>query len=259
VVIVNAPLNPSTLASDCPDVSRELAGQVAWLLQAERRRRGTHARTRALTCLWQVVLGLRWFHDRASLERLGRDHRISRATVYRHLDEVIDVLADQAPDLHQALQHAQEHDMASVILDSTVITTDRVGERKPPVCKGKPSTCGIPAKQGAHGGTVQALSAPNGLPLWVSGAEPGSTHDLTAASHELATLADGGYEGTGIGVHTPIKHPPDHHVLDADNRTYNALLRGLRSLGERGFALLTGHWRTVHRITASPRKIGSII
>lgn len=73
------------------------------------------------------------------------------------------------------------------------------------------------------------------------------------------TLADGGYEGTGIGVHTPIKQPPGTQVLDADNRTYNALLRGLRSLGERGFALLTGRWRTLQRITASPSKIGSII
>lgn len=33
----------------------------------------------------------------------------------------------------------------------------------------------------------------------------------------------------------------------------------MRSLGERGFALLTGRWRTLHHITASPRKTGSII
>ncbi|MBP2329097.1 hypothetical protein JOF56_009482 [Kibdelosporangium banguiense] len=68
-----------------------------------------------------------------------------------------------------------------------------------------------------------------------------------------------GYEGAGIGVHTPLKQPAGDQVLDADSRTYNALLRGLRCLGERGFALLTGRWRTLHHITASPRKIGDIV
>lgn len=32
-----------------------------------------------------------------------------------------------------------------------------------------------------HGGNIQAVSAPNGFPLWGSDVEPGCTHDLTAA------------------------------------------------------------------------------
>ena len=36
------------------------------------------------------------------------------------------------------------------------------------------------------------------------------------------------------------------------------LLRSLRCLGERGFALLTGRWRTLQHIAASPCKIGDI-
>ena len=105
------------------------------------------------------------------------------------------------------------------------------------MCKGKPSTRGTPAKQVHTGAPSRPSRRRTGFPLWVSGTEPGSTHDLTAArdhalgtlyaaaSHGLPTLADGGYEGTGIGVHTPIKRPPDHHVLDADNRTYNPATR----------------------------------
>ena len=81
------------------DVSRELARQVAWLLRAERRRRGTRTGTRALTCFWQAVLGLRWFREHTDPEKLGRDHRISRATAYRYLDEVIDVLAEELAGL----------------------------------------------------------------------------------------------------------------------------------------------------------------
>ena len=36
------------------------------------------------------------------------------------------------------------------------------------------------------------------------------------------------------------------------------MLRSLRCLGERGFALITQRWRTLQHITASPSKIGDI-
>ncbi len=60
-------------------------------------------------------------------------------------------------------------------------------------------------------------------------------------------------------MHTPYKQPAGDQILDVDNRTYNALLRGLRCLGERGFAVLTGRWRALHHTTASPSKIGDIV
>lgn len=111
------------------DVCRELARQVADSLRVERRRRGTRIGTRALTCFRQAVLGLRWFRDHTAAERLGRDHRISRATSYRYLDEVIEVLAEQALQLHHALRQAHEQGMTHVILDGTVLTTDRLSEK----------------------------------------------------------------------------------------------------------------------------------
>jgi hypothetical protein len=54
------------------DVPRELARFVAKLLAAERRRRGS----RALSCFWQAVQGLRWFRDRTSPEALARAARV---------------------------------------------------------------------------------------------------------------------------------------------------------------------------------------
>jgi DDE superfamily endonuclease len=108
------------------------------------------------------------------------------------------------------------------------------------------------------------------LPLWVSGAEPGSVHDLTAArihalpalyqaaAADLPTLADPGYNGAGIGIHMPVKQPAGGRELDINTRTRNALQRSLRCLGERGFALLNQRWRTLQHITASPSKIGAI-
>jgi DDE superfamily endonuclease len=251
------------------DVPRELVQFVAKLLLAERRRRGTPAGSRALTCFWQAVLGLRWFRDRTSPEALARDHGISRATAYRYLDEVIAVLADQAPDLRQALERAKDEGFSHVILDGKIIPADRCKEKTISV-KGQVIDLWYSGKAHTHGGNIQAVIAPDGFPLWVSPAEPGSVHDLTAArTHALPalyhaaatglpTLADPGYDGAGIGIHMPVKQPPDGRDLDISTRTRNAIQRSLRCLGERAFALLTGRWRTLQHITASPGKIGDI-
>ena len=250
------------------DVPRELAQFVAKLLAAERRRRGTPRGSRALTCFWQAVLGVRWFRDRTVPDALARDHGISRATAYRYRDEVIDVLADQAPDLRDALERAKGEGFSHVILDGKIIPCDRCKELAVSV-RGEVIDLWYSGKAHSHGGNIQAVMAPDGFPLWVSDAEPGSVHDLTAArihalpslyraAADLPTLADPGYDGAGIGIHVPVKQPPDGQELDTDSRTRNALQRSLRCLGERGFALLTGRWRTLQHVTASPSKIGDI-
>jgi hypothetical protein len=58
-----------------------------------------------------------------------------------------------------------------------------------------------------------------------------------ASQLDLPTLADSGYERAGQGIHTPHKQPAAGRRLAADNRTYNANLRSMRCLGERGLAL----------------------
>jgi hypothetical protein len=251
------------------DVPRELAQFVAMLLLAERHRRGTPRGSRALTCFWEAVLGLRWFRDRTAPDALARDHGISRATAYRYLDEVTEVLAAQAPDLHEALERAAGEGFSHVILDGKIIPADRCREKVISV-KGEAIDVWHSGKAHAHGGNIQAVCAPDGFPLWVSEVEPGSVHDITAArihalpalyraaAHGLPALADPGYDGAGIGICMPVKQPADGRELDINTRTRNALQRSLRCLGERGFALLTGHWRTLHHITVGPSKIGDI-
>ena len=57
---------------------------------------------------------------------------------------------------------------------------------------------------------------------------------------------------------------PDAAVIELprwqqpDSRTRNALIRSLRGLGERGFALHTQRWATLQNVTASPSRIGDI-
>ena len=162
------------------DVPSELAQFVSKLLADERRRRSTPRGSRALTCFWQAVLGLRWFRDRTSPEALARDHGISRATAYRYVDEVIAVLAGEAPDLRQALERARQEGYSHVILDGTIILADRCREKTLSV-RGEVIDLRYSGRAHAHGGNIQAVLAPDGFPLWVSEAEPGSVHDITAA------------------------------------------------------------------------------
>jgi len=251
------------------DVPRELAQFVAKLLHAERRRRGTPRGSRKLSCFWQAVVCLRWFRDRTAPDALARDHGISRATAYRYLDEAITVLADEAPQLCEALRRAKDEGLPYVILDGTIIEADRCREKAISV-NGEVIDLWYSGKAGTHGGNIQAVLAPHGLPLWVSEVEPGSVHDITAArlhalpalypaaAAGLPILADPGYRGAGIGVHIPAAQPAGCQELDINARTRNALQRSLRCLGERGFALLTGRWRALQHITASPGKIGDI-
>jgi hypothetical protein len=252
------------------DVPAELLRYLSRLLKAERRRRGTPARSRRLTCRDQALLALRWFRDRTRIDRLAIDHQISRATAYRYVAEAVDVLSAQAPGLAEALERALADRVPYVILDGKIFETDRLSETVTSA-KGEEIDAWYSGKKHRPGASVQAVMLPGGLPIWTSEAEPGHVHDITAAracalpllyraaAAGMPTLADGGYEGAGIGICVPVKSPPGSQRLDPDTKTRNALLRGLRSQGERGFALLSQRWTTLQRITASPRKTTEIV
>jgi hypothetical protein len=191
------------------DVPMELLRFVTRLLIRERRLRGTPAGSRALTCREQAILVLRRFRDRTRIEQLGRDHGVSRATAYRYVGEGTEVLAAQAPDLHEALERAREEGVPFVILDGKLFASDRVAEQVTSV-KGDEIDAWYSGKHHRPGGSVQAVMRPGGLPLWASEAEPGHVHDITAArAHALPALyraaaagmpalADSGCEGAGI-------------------------------------------------------------
>jgi hypothetical protein len=69
-----------------------------------------------------------------------------------------------------------------------------------------------------------------------SPAEPCHVHDITAArahalpalyraaARRMPALADGGYEGAGIGICVPVKNPPGNQEIDLDTKTRNAVL-----------------------------------
>ncbi|MGX4694512.1 transposase family protein [Streptomyces sp. JNUCC 63] len=177
------------------DVPRHVVDHLSRLPASHRWQIGTPRGSRALGPFRQAVLVLRWFRERGCVHCLVRDAGASRATGYRYLHEGIDVFAEQAPDLHEILDHCRREGMTHVILDGTLIETDRLAG-----VRDNGNDLWFRQKHKVFGGNVQFLAAPDGTPLWVSDAEPGSTPDITAARiHALPALADKGYIGAGIG------------------------------------------------------------
>jgi hypothetical protein len=210
------------------DVPLPLVLFVSKLLADHRREIGTRDGTRALTCWKQALCTLAWFRDRPDIRRLGAGFGISQATAYRYRDEVTGVLAAQAPTLSEALDKAAEQGLPYLILDGTLISSDRCTDKKTSR-KGRETGTWYSGKAHQAAGNVQALAAPRGIPLWVSDVLPGSTRDLTAARElvlpgarpylgKLPVLADSGYEGLGAGVHVPVKKPV-RGELDIDTKT----------------------------------------
>jgi DDE superfamily endonuclease len=265
--------DPVTYTAVLP-VPEETVQFVSGLLAAERRRRGTRGRRRALGCYRQAVLVLRWFLDGTRLAQLAADHRIGSSTAYRYLHEGIDVLAAAAPGLRGALLAARAAGHSHVTVDGTLIRTDRCHVPGPTARADRPDRrvdLWWSGKHDCHGGNVQVVAAPDGWPIWTSGVRPGREHDTTAlrahpealslltewTDAEHAALADLGYEGERAALTTPIKQPRGRR-LTADQRTVNLLHAATRGPGERGNSLLKTTFKALRRVSLCPWRIGAI-
>ncbi|MDS1272275.1 IS5/IS1182 family transposase [Lipingzhangella sp. LS1_29] len=229
------------------DVPRDVVRFLSRLRAGERRLRRTPIGSRALTCFDQAVVVLRHDCEATSPAVLARDAGVGCGT-------------------------------AHLILDGIVLPTDRCadttlsvnGER---IVRGASPACGGGYSGTAHprGATRYRLMDPRGFPLFLSDAEPGSVPNLTAAridvlparspaaTHGLATRAELGDEGAGIGIITPVSQREDGRPRATGIRAFHRLQRALRCLGESDFALLTQRWRCLlHHIHTSPSTIADI-
>jgi hypothetical protein len=178
------------------------------------------------------VAGLGWCRDGTTCDALARDHGISRATACRYLDEVIAVLAGQAPGLRQALERARDGGFSQVVLDGKIIPCDRCKE--PALrAQGEVSNLWHSGKAHAQGRNVQAVTAPAGSRCGSPGPSPARCTTspplpprLPALYHAavagLPALADPGYDGAGIGILLPVRQPPCGREPDVNIRTRNA-------------------------------------
>src|SRR4051812_31812335 len=201
------------------------------------------------------------------MSQLARDNDISVSTAYDYRDEGITVLAARKPSLHGALLAAKAAGHSHVIVDGTLIYTDRISIPGP--------TPGVDlwwsGKHHHHGGNIQVVSTPDGWPLWTSQVRPGREHDTTClhahdemlpALHawtgdELPALADLGYEGEDILV-LPIKKPKGGRLTD-EQRQLNWLHAYARARAEQANSLLKTTFKALRRISLSPSTIGAIV
>ncbi|WP_437107331.1 HARBI1 family protein [Streptomyces flaveolus] len=248
------------------DVKRSTAEHLARLLRDHRTAIGTRRGRRALGCFRQAVLILRWFLDGTRLAQLARDNDLSSSTAYRYLHEGLTVLAAWAPDLHTALERAKAAGLTHLNLEGTVVRTDRVAAPGP-----NGADLWWSGKHRHHGGNVQVISTPDGLPIWVSPVRPGREHDTTCARRHglidvlnrlaaelgVPTLVDLGYENAGDGFRHPVKKPAGGELTEAQ-QTYNKITRGIHGVCERANSLLKTTFKALRRVSLDPSRITQI-
>ena len=102
---------------------------VARLVRAHRKRTGV--RWRVLDSGQQALMTLAWLRKGETYADLAAGFGVSTATVYRRVHETVDVLAAQTVSLPQALRRHRRRGGQVVIVDGTLVKTDRVAADRP--------------------------------------------------------------------------------------------------------------------------------
>lgn len=235
------------------DLSRSTLNYVAGIIRRHRKQIGSP--WRRLNPGQQALLVLVYLRKGETYAEISAGFGVSGTTAWRYVEEAVRLLSARSPKLRQALRKAAKDGLTHVILDGTLIHTDRVKADRPY----------FSGKHRVHGVNVQVIAGPDGTILWASGALPGKTHDLTAARiwgilRELEragilTLADKGYQGAeATVVITPYKGKNKPASQKQANRSH-AKLRGP---GERANAQLKS-WRILRKLRCCPNKAGHLV
>ncbi|MFF0131281.1 transposase family protein [Streptomyces mirabilis] len=203
-----------------------------------------------------IVLALR--HDQRLADTAGGNN-VSESTVRRWRDELIALLAAQAPCLDRALKRVARTGGEVVLIDGTLIPTQRR--------TGKANRRNYSGKHHHHGLHFLALTDERGRLIWISAARPGRTDDITAARHDhilahlraagLGALADLGFRGLDNDVLDPVIvtgfHASRTHKLTPGQKDANRVLAVGRAPVEHGFAHLK-NWRTLTKLRTGPAR-----
>jgi hypothetical protein len=224
------------------------------------RRRAIGSRWRKASPGRQALLVLVHLRKKATYAELAAAFGVGIATVYRYVVEAVDLLAGLAGCPTAALLRARPG--ALLILDGTLIETDRVG--------GRDGRVYYSGKHHRYGVNVQQITDGGGMPIWSSPGLPGATHDLSAlrahgllptighlTSRGVVMLADKGYQGAGAGIVTPYKTPKGAKLTEPYERA-NTAHAALRSVGERGFAI-EKQWQVLRRYRGSTHRVPKLV
>lgn len=151
----------------------------------------------------QALLVLVHLRKGETFAELAAGFDISVSTAWRYVQETVELLAARAPTLVQAISGARRAGLAYVVLDGTLIATDRLAADR----------LYYSGKHRRHEVNLQVIASATGELLWVSGPLPGRVHDTRAAriwgvlrlleASGLVVLADKGYHGASPQLLTP--------------------------------------------------------
>jgi hypothetical protein len=218
-----------------------------------RNRAKLRSKGRALTAGQQALMALAHLKKGETFAQLAAGFGVGTTTAWRYVNEVVMWLSARSPKLHQALARAEKDGLRHLILDGTLIATDRLRADRP----------FYSGKHKKHGVNLQVIAGPSGQIVWVSGAVPGSVHDLKAARNwgiiralaacGLLILADKGYHGADLTIMTPYKGKNKPASQKQANRSH-AKLRGP---GERANAQLKS-WKILAKLRCCPFRAGHL-
>ncbi|MEU7074093.1 transposase family protein [Streptomyces narbonensis] len=197
-------------------------------------------------------------HDQRLADMAGGND-VSESTVRRWRDELIGLLAAQAPRLDRALKKVTKQGGEVVLIDGTLIRTQRR--------TGKADRRNYSGKHRSHGLHFLALTDEKGRLIWISAARPGRTHDNTAARHDhilahlraagLGALADLGFRGLDNDILDPVivtgYIATRTHKLTRGEKEANRVLAVGRAPVEHGFAHLK-NWRILTKLRTDPAR-----
>jgi predicted DNA-binding protein YlxM (UPF0122 family) len=151
------------------DLSRSTLNYVAGLIR--RRRKAIGSTWRLLTSGQQALLVLVYLRKDETFAEISAGFGVSATAAWRYVEETVMLLSARSPKLAAALRKAKNDRVSHLVLDGTLIHTDRVKADRPY----------FSGKHRVHGVNVQVIAGPGGTIVWTSGAMPGKIHDLTAA------------------------------------------------------------------------------
>jgi hypothetical protein len=202
-------------------------------------------------------------HDQRAADLAG-GNQIAESTVRRWREEILRLLAAQAPRLDRALKKVAARGGQVVLIDGTLIPTRR---RTGP--DNRPNYSGKHRRHGLH---FLALTDERGRLIWISSARRGSTHDITAARHDhvlahlrqagLGALADLGFVGLDDDPENPLVitgyKATKKRKLTRGQKTANTVLSAARALVEHGFAHLK-NWRILTKLRTDPARATTLL
>jgi DDE superfamily endonuclease/Helix-turn-helix of DDE superfamily endonuclease len=231
-------------------LSRQTLSFVAGIIRRHRASIGSV--WRKLNSGQQALLVLVHLRKGEPFAQVAAGFGIGTTTAWRYVTETVALLAARAPKLRAAVRAAKKAGYPFAVLDGTLIRIDRVAADRP----------FYSGKHHCHGMNLQVISGPAGQLLWVSGALPGSVHDMKAAwiwgiEDELAAvglpvLADKGYQGAAHAK-TPYRGKNKPESQKEANRAHAKL----RAPGERANAQLKA-WKILTRPRCCPWRTGQI-